>query len=243
MKLRSRRERERTESFIIEGKRELERAVQGDISLTHLYLCPEFLKGSVSAPSNLPTTELSEAAFNKVSLRQNPDGVLAVAATPETQLADLSLEADALVLVLDGLEKPGNLGALLRTADAGNLSAVLVSGAGTDLYNPNVVRASVGSLFSRPVVAADERELSTFLTSQGFKLVAALPDTKQSYWQADLTGKVAILLGTEHDGLSRHWQEAATLKLGIPMFGLADSLNVATSGALFIYEALRQRKS
>ena len=246
VKLRERRVREREGRFIIEGTRELQRAMQAQVGLESLYLCPTFMSPeswNTVKSVDVHRTELSEAAFKKVSLRQKPDGVLAVAETPSTNLNELSFADDALVLVLDGLEKPGNLGALLRTADAANVDAVLVSGEGTDLYNPNVVRGSVGSVFSRPTLAVDEAELSTFLQAQNFKLIAAMPDAPQSYWRADLSGKVAILLGTEHDGLSEHWQNAATLQVSIPMHGLADSLNVATSGALFMYEVLRQRES
>ena len=249
VKLRERRVREREGRFIIEGTRELQRALQAEVKLESLYFCPTFMspeswdvvKSLDVHKLDIHKTELSETAFKKVSLRQKPDGVLAVAKTPSTNLNDLSFADDALVLMLDGLEKPGNLGALLRTADAANVDAVLVSGEGTDLYNPNVVRGSVGSVFSRPTLTVDEAELSTFLQAQQFKLIAAMPDAPQSYWQADLSGKVAILLGTEHDGLSEHWQNAATLQVSIPMHGLADSLNVATSGALFMYEVLRQR--
>lgn len=245
VKLRERRMREAQGKFIIEGIRELGRAVQAQVTLETLYLCPAFVNSESWTLLNTlqtPKTELSKQAFGKVSLRQNPDGVLAVAVTPSVNLEDLNFSEDALVLVLDGLEKPGNLGALLRTADAADVSAVLVSGAGTDLYNPNVVRSSVGSVFSRPTLSVDEQTLSEFLRVQGFKLVAAMPDAQQNYWQADLSGKVAIVLGTEHDGLSEHWQRAATVQVSIPMYGLADSLNVATSGALFMYEVLRQRK-
>ena len=245
VKLRERRVREAQGKFIVEGTRELERAVQAQINLEALYLCPAFISPESWILLNAiptPKTELSEQAFKKVSMRQKPDGVLAVAVTPSVNLASLEFADNALVLVLDGLEKPGNLGALLRTADAANVSAVLVSGAGTDLYNPNVVRSSVGSVFSRPTLSVAEQILSDFLQTQHFKLVAAMPDAQQTYWQADLSGKVAIVLGTEHDGLSNHWQEAATVQVSIPMYGLADSLNVATSGALFIYEVLRQRK-
>ena len=139
------------------------------------------------------------------------------------------------------LEKPGNIGALLRTADAANLDAVFISGQGTDLYNPNVIRTSMGSLFSRPVVVVDTQELIDFLRSKNVNIVAATPHTQNLYWQEDFTKSTAIVLGTEHEGLSKVWLEAASSQVTIPMNGLADSLNVATAGALLMYEALRQR--
>ena len=142
----------------------------------------------------------------------------------------------------DGLEKPGNLGALLRTADGAGLDAVFLTGEGTDLTNPNVIRASMGSVFSRPVRTAGAPALLEWLTARGFKLVAATPGADTSFWDADYQGATAILLGTEHEGLSPAWLEAASTRVAIPMRGLADSLNVATAGALLVYEALRQRR-
>jgi TrmH family RNA methyltransferase len=145
------------------------------------------------------------------------------------------------VLIIDGLEKPGNIGALLRTADAARLDAVFLTGQGTDPYNPNVIRSSVGSVFSRPVLVVEAEHLLKWLEPQGFTLLAASPDTNHSYWDASYQDASAIILGTEHEGLSPFWKHHATLQVTIPMYGTADSLNVATAGALLIYEALRQR--
>ena len=244
VRLRERRVRERAGRYLIEGTREVQRAFQAGIPVQELFVCPELLrpegKALVGALS-LPRTDLSSAAFERVSLRQNPDGVLAVATVTSKELTSLTLKDNALVLVIDGLEKPGNVGALLRTADAADLDAVFVTGAGTDLYNPNVIRASVGSVFSRPVLAVATEELLEFLQTKNFVLVAATPDAEKSYWEESYTGSSAIVLGTEHEGLGRVWLEQADRRVRIPMHGLADSLNVSVSGALLLFEALRQR--
>ncbi len=245
LKLRERRERVLEGRYLIEGARELTRALQAGVSLERLFYAETFLNDEGRAllfRTDFERTSLSEDAFKRLSLRQNPDGILGVARVERLELASLTLPEDALVLVLDGLEKPGNLGAILRTADAGNLATVLVTGEGTDLHNPNVIRSSVGSVFSRPVLAVSAGEALEWLREHGFALVAATPHAKASYWDADYRGPTALLLGAEHAGLSGSWLEAATLQVSIPMNGLADSLNVATAGALLIYEALRQRR-
>lgn len=239
--------REREGRFLIEGSREVRRALESGVVLEQLFISPELLPSEERlvrehVPAEVEVSELSSQAFTKVSYRQNPDGVLAVARTQARSLNDLSLAEDALVLIIDGLEKPGNVGALLRTADGAGLDAVFVTGAGTDLYNPNVIRASMGSLFSRPVLAVDTGELLTWLQARHFRIVATSPHAEQSYWQADYRQATAILLGREHEGLTENWLQVADTQVVIPMRGLADSLNVATAGALLIYEALRQRQ-
>lgn len=247
-KLKERRTREREGRFLIEGAREVQRALTAGVRLETLYLCPALLgsdgQGTVAAAEtqSVPLTELSEPAFKVLSYRENPDGVIAVAQRQAKNLADLSLPADALVIVVEGLEKPGNLGALLRTADSVGAHALFATGEGTDLENPNVIRASMGSLFSRPVLAANEDELLPWLQAEGFSLVATTPHTGTLYWDAAYTGRTAVLLGAEHEGLSEAWLDAANVRVKIPMSGLADSLNVATTGALLLYEVLRQRR-
>jgi RNA methyltransferase, TrmH family len=247
--LKERKGREAQGRYLIEGSRETLRALQGGEHILTLLLCPELIDEQRAESIELEqkakkieVLELSKAAFEKLSLRQNPDGVIAVAEIQKKNLTDVTLKENALVLVIDGLEKPGNIGALLRSADSVNVDAVFVSGRGTDLYNPNVIRASMGSLFSRPVLAVDTIELIDFLRSRRFNIVAATPNTNTLYWYEDFTKATAIVLGTEHEGLSTVWLEAATSQVKIPMSGLADSLNVATAGALLLYEALRQRQ-
>ncbi len=247
LSLRDRRERERQERFIIEGTRELATALAAGVKLTRLYRCPALLRPEAAAllatvPPEVAQVAVASAVFAKLSYRDNPDGLLAVAQRQASDLSALRLPGNALVLVLDGLEKPGNLGALLRTADGAGLDAVLLSGSGTDLENPNVIRASLGTVFSRPVLEAEGAALLAWLRQEGFSLIAATPRASASYWDADFTGRAAIVLGAEHAGLSPAWLGAADNQVNIPMRGLADSLNVATAGALLIYEALRQRR-
>ena len=245
--LRERRERERQGRFIIEGTRELATALAAGVKLMRLYRCPALLRPEAAAlleavPPEVVQVTVAPAVFAKLSYRDNPDGLLAVAERSASELSALRLPYNALVLVLDGLEKPGNLGALLRTADGAGLDAVLLSGSGTDLENPNVIRASLGTVFSRPVLEHDGAALRTWLRQEGFSLIAATPQASAAYWDVDYRGRAAMVLGAEHSGLSPEWLAAADKQVTIPMQGLADSLNVATAGALLIYEALRQRR-
>ncbi|MEM7736070.1 MAG: RNA methyltransferase [Deinococcota bacterium] len=248
-KLKTRRARSREGKFLIEGQRELARALAAKVSIETLLICPDVITNLDpelnldDVPDGMQVLSLSEAAFNKLSLRQSPDGVMGVARWVERQLDELMASTDELYLVIDGLEKPGNIGALLRTADSVNVTAVFVTGQGTDLENPNVIRASMGSVFSRPVLQVDDIELGAWFKQHQVKVVAASPHSQHPYWQLELTQAVAIVLGTEHEGLSEYWQERASEHAVIPMYGQADSLNVATSGALLLYEALRQRSS
>lgn len=248
LRLRERRERTREGVFLIEGRREIERAVQAGVRLKMLYFCLE-----MSAPAGMrqlqhelellgvETVTLSEAAFNRVSLRENPDGALAVAETWQLNPEDLELPRAPLLLVVDGAEKPGNLGALLRTADSAGADAVFLTGSGTDVFNPNVVRASMGSLFACPVTHVERARLVSWLRRRGFAIFATSPAAHTTYWEADLRGGCAVVLGAEHEGLPMAWLEEADELLAVPLHGLADSLNVATTGALLLYEALRQR--
>ena len=246
LKLKDRRHRDQTGRYLIEGTKEVLRALEAQVPLEAAYLCPELLrpegKALLEKLKVVPQVEVSRAVFERLSLRQNPDGMLGLAQMNPKRLESLTFAENPLVLIIDGLEKPGNIGALLRTADAARLDAIFLTGEGTDLYNPNVIRASLGSVFSRPVIAVKDELLKAFLEHHHFKLIAATPATSQTYWHEDYRSASAILLGTEHEGLRPFWLEAATSQVSIPMAGLADSLNVATAGALLIYEALRQRQ-
>ena len=259
VRLRSRRERDAQGVWLVEGARELERAAQAGVRLLHLFTCTELLSEDAARvrpvldrQEGLDTTELSRPAFEKVSGRENPDGLLALAVPPSPALP--VPERQTTVLLLLGLEKPGNLGALLRSADGAGVDAVLViedgpekggpgadEGRGTDLGNPGVIRASQGSLFSQPVLSLQEDQALGWLHQHGFALVACTPEASLPYWDAPLTGRVALCLGSEHGGLPQRWREQASVRVSIPMQGRADSLNVSVAGALVLYEALRQR--
>ncbi|MEZ4630860.1 MAG: RNA methyltransferase [Deinococcales bacterium] len=175
--------------------------------------------------------------------RESPDGVLALAKLPKWRIEDISFKNPPFILILNALEKPGNIGALLRTADSVGVDAVILSGDGADLYNPNVIRASMGSLFALPVLEITACELLSWLKIQNIKVVAASPEAEKLYWDQDASQGIAIVLGTEHAGLDNFWSKKADEWLKIPMQGSADSLNVATSGALILYEVLRQRRT
>lgn len=192
-----------------------------------------------AAAGNVPVLRLGEAAFRKIAYRRHPDGVLAVAVARATVLDSLDLPDDPLVLVVEGIEKPGNLGAMLRTADGAGVDAVVVADPATDPYNPNVVRASQGALFTVPLAVAGADATARWLKAQSLRVVSASPGAGTPPWQIDLVGGVAVVIGSEHAGLSPTWGDAATV--GIPMRGAADSLNAATAAAVLLYEAMRQR--
>lgn len=250
VRLKSRRERDAEGVWLIEGARELKRAAEAGVVLQQVYVCPELFSSEARGwfpaiaaehDGHALVTQLSRPAFEKVSLRENPDGLLALA-TPPAPLLPAAV-GPMLVLLLMGLEKPGNLGALLRTADGVGVDAVLVVGDGTDLGNPGVIRASQGSLFTQTVISLPEAEALNWLQSNGFSLVACTPEAQQAYWDVPLTGRVALCLGSEHDGLPPLWRDRADVRVRIPMRGQADSLNVSVAGALVLYEALRQRQA
>ena len=185
--------------------------------------------------------QTSQDAFEKFSYRESPDGWLAVVPAPGRPLEQLELGAAPLVVVCEAVEKPGNLGALLRTADAAGVDAVVSADPRSDWGNPNVVRASKGTVFSVPIAAAGTDNVLGWLRTHGIAVVVGTPDATDFYTDVDLTGPVAIVVGTENEGVTAAWRDAADVSVRIPMHGRADSLNVATSAALLVYEAVRQR--
>jgi TrmH family RNA methyltransferase len=187
------------------------------------------------------TLEVSAAVFEKLSYRENPDGWIAVFAAPALELRSLRLRATPLVIVVEAVEKPGNLGAILRTCDAAGVDAVLVCDPRADLFGPNVIRASRGTVFAVPAVTVDSGEALEFLRRQGIRIAAAAPSGRISYTKEDLRGPLAVAVGTEDRGLSDVWLQEADITLKIPMRGRINSLNVSVATALILYEALRQR--
>jgi TrmH family RNA methyltransferase len=247
VQLRKRRSRDEAGVTLVEGRAELELAIAAGIRPITFYCCLE-LAGSAGQAAAEGIAGLggevvwvSRQVFDKIAYRESPDGWLAVVPAPATALDRLRLGTDPLVLICDGLEKPGNLGAILRTADAAAVTAVVATDPVTDWANPNVVRASKGTLFSVPVASASAAAAAHWVAGHGIRIVAAVPDADTLLAQADLTGPVAIAVGSEQAGLSETWLKRADVTVRIPMFGLADSLNVATSAAILIYEAVRQR--
>ena len=247
--LRRRRAREEAGLTVVEGYEELALAVDAGARPRTVLHCPELMLDPTTQGELLDrlrgegveTIRLSRGAFEKVAYREGPDGFLALVPAAGVALADLDLPVDALVLVCEGIEKPGNLGAMLRTADAAGVAAVVAADPVTDWGNPNVVRASKGTVFSVPVASASTREVLTWLAARGIPLVATTPDTETLHTAVALTGACALAVGTEKHGLTEAMLDAATHRVRIPMVGRANSLNVATSAAVVVYEAVRQR--
>ena len=225
--LKERKERERTGRFLVEGRREVERALEAGLSLETLLLGPKARPEDRALAGGAEVLELSERALGVFRL-------------PRRSLAGVTLGAAPLVLVLLGLEKPGNLGAILRAADGAGADLVLVA-EGVDLFSPQVIRNSTGAVFALPVYPVAEEEAARFLEEQNLPLVAATPEGERLYWEGDYRGGVAFLLGAEDKGLPEAWKRRAQVRVRIPMRGRADSLNVAVTAALLLYEALRQR--
>jgi RNA methyltransferase, TrmH family len=246
--LRQRRDRDAAELFLIEGYREVRRALDKTIDIVELYYCPGWFLGENepaliqdAQKSGAQLYELSKEVFAKVSYRDRPDGLLAVARQWRRELNDLKLSAKPFLLVVEAVEKPGNLGTILRTADGAGVDAVIVCDPVTDIFNPNVVRSSTGVLFSVPVVVSDSEAVYAWLRQQKIHIVATTPAAKELYTDVDLTGPVAILMGSEQYGLTDFWLKQCDVPVRIPMAGQADSLNVAISAALVAYEVVRQR--
>jgi TrmH family RNA methyltransferase len=232
---------------VVEGHDEIALAVEGEAVVRSLHLCPVLHRRPDSGlvdrigRTGAQVIELGEQAFRKAAYRDAPDGWLAVVAAPDRQLAELTLTADPLLLVCEGVEKPGNLGAMLRTADAAGAEACVAVAPGTDWGNPNVVRASKGTVFTVPVASTTPEAWFLWAAERGVQLVAATPAATVDHSEADLTGPLAIAVGAEHCGLSDRLLAAADVRVRIPMIGRVNSLNVAMSAGLLLYEARRQR--
>jgi len=252
VKLRDRRDRDREGKFLIEGFRELTRAIEALQPLTEVYTCAQFYLGShesalleaAASRCNALIQPVTADVFRKLSYRDRPDGLLALAPRPDWTLDRLRPQDETkapLFLVAQSIEKPGNLGTLLRTADAAAVDGVVVVDRCTDLFNPNVVRASVGTMFTVPVAEATSDEALDWFDQQGVRLLATSPAAQTAYTDSDLTGPLALVMGSEQYGLDERWLERTDDQLRIPMAGRADSLNVATATAIVLFEALRQR--
>ncbi|MCY3538389.1 MAG: RNA methyltransferase [bacterium] len=248
VRLRSRRHREAEGVFLIEGFRELARAVFAGVRLAEVYVCEQMFIGE-NEPDLIQQLEesgariyrLSVDPFRKVAYRDRPEGLLGVAPQFDTGLASISPSSDSLLLVVEGIEKPGNLGTILRTADAAGVEAVVVADPTTDPFNPNVVRASLGCLFTVPLAVSTSPKVVRWLEEHQVRVIATSPSAPDSYWEADYSGSVAIVVGSEQYGLGEIWLNSSFPTVSIPMKGSADSLNAAISSSLVLFEALRQR--
>ncbi len=254
VRLRQRRARDQEGLTVIEEPLVLRRAWEAGYPLLAVYYCNELMTAAAkelledlraairAGQTSLKLVELNAHLMRKAAYRDQPEGLLAVARQQTRRLEDLVLRDKALLVVLENVEKPGNLGAALRIADGVGADAVLVTGEGTDLFNPNVLRASRGAFFAVPAVHCHIGEARDFLHERGLKVLASTPAATVSYTEADLTGPLAVVLGCEHDGLSEAWlKDDGAQAVRIPMRGHGDSLNVATAAAVILYEAVRQR--
>lgn len=245
-KLSKSRERREQQLFVIEGARELSLALQSGYRIETVYLCREMFAQSkyprVLDP--LPEeriTEISPSVFGKIAYRENSDGVVALARPKSHGLCDLTLSDNPFLIVLESVEKPGNLGAVLRTADAAAVDAVIICDPQTDLYNPNVIRSGVGGLFTVQTAVCNSEEALCWLKAGGIHIYAAELQAAEFYRHVDFRPPSAIVMGTEADGLTDFWLKNATKRIKIPMRGKIDSLNVSVSTAVLTFEAMRQR--
>ncbi len=247
VRLRTRRERDRRAAFLVEGDREVGRALAWKSLMKTVYWCPGFAGEGLEdglveqLPSAVEIVEMSEDVFRKISYRDRPEGVVAVLEQPDLRLSGLRLDADPLVLVVESVEKPGNLGAMLRTAEAAGADAVVLADPTTDVFNPNVVRASLGSLFTVPLAIAPGHEALDWVRNRGLAVIATTPQASETYWNVDLDSGLAVVIGSETDGLSALWMEGADIRVRIPMSGTVDSLNAGTAAAVMLFEARRQK--
>ena len=246
--LRDRRDRDRSGLFLIEGYREIYHALKGGVEIKELFFCEDLFLGSnegdllQEAEKEAELISTSKYVFQKLSYRDRPDGLLAVAKQMRRTLDQVEIKKEnPLIIIAEAIEKPGNLGTILRSGDAAGVDLVIVANGCTDIYNPNVVRASVGTLFTIPVVEATNEAALLFCQKRGVSLLAATPEAKTLYTKAPMKEAVAIVVGTEQLGLSSFWKKACDLHVSIPMHGVADSLNVATATTLILFEAVRQR--
>ncbi|HEY4228294.1 MAG TPA: TrmH family RNA methyltransferase [Candidatus Limnocylindrales bacterium] len=247
--LRERRERDATGRTLVDGARESLRAIEAGVEVVDAFVCPALLdsddgRRALELVDRLPAArraEVSERAFERLAYGDRADGIVLVVSTPSTRLEDLRLPEMPLIVVTEDVEKPGNVGAILRSADAVGASAVIAVG-GTDLFNPNVIRASIGTIFRVPLAAGSAAEVIGWLRASGIRMVTSRVDAAVLHVDANLRGPVAIVLGSEADGLSGVWRSPAIDGVRLPMLGGADSLNVSAAAAVLLYEAWRQRR-
>ena len=249
VELRDRRERDRKGLTIVEGQREVARALEARVPFKELYICPELLgdhrQERIWTPEkdflNVPIFETTKNVFSKMAYGDRLEGILGICQPTQWPLWNLPEKRDALYVVVEAIEKPGNLGAILRTCDGVNVDGILICDDGADVYNPNVIRASLGTVFSLKVAVGKPQEIFDFFKTRQVQVYATQPEAKTIYTKSNLKQSVALVFGSESEGLSDFWVKRADQHIQIPMRGKADSLNVSSSAAILLYETLRQR--
>lgn len=236
-------ERRRSGHFVVEGLRETERCIAAGYKTETLFWCREIVKDHAATVGKLCANsyEVTLAVYEKIAMRGSTEGVVAIVKARDWSLETLPLKKSPLVVVLEGVEKPGNIGAVLRSADAAGVDAVIICDPLCDLYNPQLIRSSLGARFSVPTVACTSQECIDFLKSHGITILTAQLQDSHPYYDTDMHRAVAIVMGTESTGLTDQWRRAADTHIRIPMLGSVDSLNVSVSAAVLMYEAVRQR--
>ena len=243
------RNRKKENAFVVEGKREIELALKGRFVPLHLYFMPELVHfqqvlemAKTNTENPVEITEISTEVYQKIAYRGSTEGLLAVFRSKEHSLEDLDLQSkNPLILIAEAPEKPGNIGAILRTADAAALDAVIIANPKTDLYNPNIIRSSVGCIFTNNIATGSTAEIIQFLKRHNIKIYAAALQASKLYTEVDFKESSAIVVGTEATGLSGEWLENSTRNIIIPMNGEIDSMNVSVAAGILIFEAKRQR--
>lgn len=233
--------------FVVEGVREIERCAKAGFELATLFVCPDIAGDEYMSQAFVrrcpQLIEVSRSVYSKIAYRDGTEGMIAEVRSKDTSLAGLKLRENPLIVVLESVEKPGNLGAVLRSADAAGADAVVVCDPRTDLYNPNLIRASLGAFFTVPCVACSTEEAIDYLKTKGVKILTAQLQDSSWYYNTDMTGATAIVIGTEATGLTDAWRAAADAHIKIPMLGVMDSLNASVSAAILLFEAVRQRNT
>ena len=248
VKLRERRDREKEQLTLLEGYRELTRGQEYGMKIVECFFSPEQFLGENEYPlleslaqNGVKVMQVTPQILTKLAYRDRPEGLIAIAKMKRHTLEDMPIVKNGLYLVAEAIEKPGNLGSMLRSADAAGVDGLIICDKCTDIYNPNVIRASTGALFSVPLAEAASEEAMAWLRKNNIKTLAATPHTDKKYTDVDLTQAVAIVVGREQTGLTDFWMNDSDLKVVIPMLGKIDSLNVATATTILLYEAARQR--
>ena len=239
-------ERRKNGLFVVEGQRELQHCIDAGLEIDSIFFCPEILGNDDTVlATRCKTTrcyEVTAGVYDKIAYRGGTEGIIAEVKARRLRLNDLQLKENPLLVVLESVEKPGNLGAVLRSADAAGVDAVIVCDPLTDIYNPNLIRSSIGAVFTVPCVACGTDECIAFLKSKGIQILTAQLQDSSLYYDTDMTCGTAIVMGTEATGLTETWRQAATRHIRIPMLGKLDSLNVSVSAGILMFEAVRQRE-